>query len=460
MKNREYVIIALFILVAVVATSLALMSLPAALVLAAALTVAILVFFKPFYGLLLYIVLLYIRPQDFVPALEKLRIMLVLAIAIILSFFIHHIFTKRKISLLQSRQSIFMFALLILVPVSNLANLQFKEAWDGFNDFLTLFLLFFMIVSIMDDSRKLRALAWTLVVCTAIICVNGIIQRFRGFDLIGNIPEVDGRIRWIGIFGDPNDFALLINSFFPFVLVRFFEKGIGALQRFLLLIVGAINILAIYYTGSRGGFIALLLILTFFAFKRWGLVRGLVIGAVFFAAAIAIAPSRFMDLSPYGTSASGRIYAWIDGLVMLRARPVFGVGFDQFTVVHGRAAHSAFIECMAELGLVGYLAWISIIFMSFKDISRVIGTSSSESLVKYAKVVQLSLVGFLGSAFFLSQAYSPVFYILVAFATKISAISDPAIKRPFMLSAGELIRIGLIIGGSIAAYKLLAMIYI
>lgn len=460
MRNREYVVVALFIIMAVVAASMALLSLLAALVVIAASTVAILVFFRPFYGLLLYIVLLYIRPQDFVPALEKMRVMLVLAIAIILSFLIHHIFMKRKISLLQSRQSIFMIALLILVPVSNLANLQFKEAWDGFNDFLTLFLLFFMIVSIMNDYRKARTLAWTLVVSTAIICVNGIIQHFRGFDLIGNIPEADGRIRWIGIFGDPNDFALLINSFFPFVLVRFFEKGIRITQRLLLLIVGVINILTIYYTGSRGGFIALLLILAFFALKRWGLVKGLVMGAIFFAAAIAIAPGRFMDLSPYGTSASGRIYAWIDGLVMLRARPVFGVGFDRFTLLHGRAAHSAFIECMAELGLVGYFAWISIIFTSFKDIGRVIDTSSSESLVKYAKVFQLSLIGFLGSAFFLSQAYSPVFYILVAFTTTISTISDPAIKRPSVLSPGELIRIGVIIGGSIAAYKLLAMIYI
>lgn len=460
MKNREYVVIALFILAAIIATSLAVLSLPAALVLIAALIVGILVFFKPFYGLLLYIVLLYIRPQDFVPALEKLRIMMVLAVAIILSFFIHHIFMRRKINLLQSRQSIFMLALLVLVPVSNLTNFQFTAAWEGFNDFLTLFLLFFMIVNIMDDAGKIRALAWTLVVCTAVVCINGIIQHYRGFDLIGNTPDPNGRIQWIGIFGDPNDFALLINSFFPFVLVRFFERRIGVLQRFLLLVVGAINILAIYHTGSRGGFIALLLILAFFALRRWGLVKGIVMGVIFFAAAIAVAPGRFMDISPYGASASGRIYAWIDGLVMLKNRPVFGIGFDRFASVHGRAAHSAFVECMAELGLVGYLVWISIIFTSLKDIGAVIRTSSLEHLVKYAKVFQLSLVGFLGSAFFLSQAYSPVFYILVAFAAKLSTLSEPTVKRPSLLSGGELIRIGLIIGGSIAAYKLLASVYI
>ncbi len=460
MKNREYVVGALFILVAVVAASLALLSPPVALVVIAALSVAILVFIKPFYGLILYIVLLYIRPQDFVPALEKMRVMLVLAVVIILSFFIHRIFTNRNISLFQNRQNVFMFALLILVPVSSLANMRFKDAWEGFNDFLTLFLLFFMIVNIMDDQRKLRALAWTLVVCTAIICANGIIQHFRGFDLIGNTPDANDRIRWIGIFGDPNDFALLINSFFPFVLVRFFEKGIGALQRFLLTIIGTINILAIYYTGSRGGFIALLIVLTFFVFKRWGLMKGVIIGAIFFSAAVAIAPARFMDLSPYGASASGRIYAWIDGLVMLRTRPVFGVGFDQFSVLHGRSAHSAFIECVAELGLVGYLVWISIIFTSYKDVSSVIGTSSSASLLKYAKVLQLSLVGFLGSAFFLSQAYSPVFYILVAFATKIFAISDTTATRPFMLTARELLWVASIIVGSIVTYKILAIIYI
>ena len=460
MKNRELVIVGLFILIAVIAASTALLSLPLALIISGAVTVATIVFFKPFYGLLLYIILLYVRPQDFMPALEKMRIMLVLAIVIIFSFFTHNIFRKRKISFFSPRQSILMIVMLLVVLLSNLVNMQFMAAWEGFNKFLTLFLLFFMIVNITDSFRKIRTLAWTLVVCTTIICINGIIQHFRGFDLIGNIPAANNRIHWIGIFGDPNDFALLINSFFPFVIVRLFEKGIRGWQRLLLFAVGTVNVLAIYYTNSRGGFIALLLILTFFAFKRWGLVKGLIAGAIFFAAAIAISPSRFMDLSPNEASASGRIFAWIEGLVMLKARPIFGVGFDQFTIVHGRAAHSAFIECLAELGLVGYLAWISIIFTSFKDIGGVIRYSSSENLVKYAKVFQLSLVGFLGSAFFLSQAYNPIFYILVALAARIATISQPVVKRPLMLSVGELVRVWIIIGGSIAVYKLLAIIYI
>jgi putative inorganic carbon (HCO3(-)) transporter len=460
MKNRELIIATLFVLIAVITVSLALLSLPLALLASGAVTVGAIVFFKPFFGLLLYIILLYVRPQDFMPALEKMRIMLVLAVVIIFSFFTHNIFRKKAINLVSPRQSALMIVMLLIVPLSNLSNMQFMAAWEGFNEFLTVFLLFLIILNITDDARKLRTVCWTLVLCTFALSANGILQHFRGSDLIGNEPTANGRIRWIGIFGDPNDLALLINSFFPFVLMNLFDRSVSAPKKTALLVIGGANILALYYTNSRGGFIALFLIIAFFSYWRWGLLRGLAIGAVLLAAAVVISPSRMGELSPYEQSASGRVYAWIDGLVMLKSKPLLGIGFQNFAAIHGRAAHSAFIQCLAELGLIGYFAWLALLYTSIADVVRAGRRSATGEENRYADILLLSLIGSLGSAFFLSQAYSPVLYILLALSATTVKHAEIGPTRPRLLSSWETVRIAVLLGGSILVYKLLAIVYI
>lgn len=460
MKNREYAIVGFFIIITILIISLAMLSTRVALFASIATAGTILFFTKPFHGLLLYVILLYVRPQDFMPGLQKLRIMLVIAVVIIVSFSIHKVFNRRKILAVSPRQSALLLLLLLIVPLSNITNAQFKLAGDGFNEFLTLFLLFIMIINLVEDARKLRMLCWTLVICTFLLCVNGIIQHWRGYDLIGTEPTLDGRIQWIGIFGDPNDLALLINSFFPFVLVNIFKADFPRTGKWALALIGTANLTALYYTNSRGGFIAFIIMLVFFAYRHWGLMRGMAIAAFILVAATFIAPSRMAVLSPYEQSASGRVFAWIDGLVMLKSRPIMGIGYQNFTELHGRAAHSAFIQCMAELGLVGYFVWLALLYTGFSDISVAGRKAPANGIGAYAKIFQLSIVGFLGSAFFLSQAYSPVLYLILGLTVAAARTTESGASRPALLSMRELITISILLGASIVAYKGLAAVYI
>jgi O-antigen ligase len=456
-KSRVYVIL-LSVFLAIVASLVALISVPAAVGLVLGMGVAIAVFYKPFSGLIIYIILLFIRPQEFIPQLAKLRIMLILATIILLTFFIHKIFRKEKISFLPTRQHFIMLLLLLIVPVSNIVNFRLSNAWNGFNEFLTYFLLFFIITNIVDSFDKLKKVSWTILVGTILISMNGLIMAFRGVDLIGN-ESVQGRIRWIGIFGDPNDFALMINSFLPFVLINLFEKSVKKYQKLVLLLIGALFLTAVYYTNSRGGFVALMLMIGYFAVKRWGVLRGVAAGLAFIAIGLVLAPSRMAEISPYGQSASGRVYAWIDGLVMLKSRPVFGIGYQNFELYHVRAAHSAYIECMAELGLVGYFTWIALLYTTYAGL-RVIEYRDVPSYSKYARILQISLIGFLGSAIFLSQAYSPILYIIIALSTLVIHNPVAPYKRPNLLSAREFLTVALILGASIVLYKFLSIVYI
>ena len=73
MKGKEIIVIAATILLVAIVAGLALVSTKAALVVVTGIVTGVIVFFSPFHGLLVYLVLLYIRPQDFMPALEHRR---------------------------------------------------------------------------------------------------------------------------------------------------------------------------------------------------------------------------------------------------------------------------------------------------------------------------------------------------------------------------------------------------
>lgn len=458
MDRNKLAIVAAFVVLALILSALAVVSAKYALVFAAVAFIVVLVFFKPFYGLLLYLVLLYVRPQDFIPALGRLRVVMVLAIIIIIFYFIHKTFKREEINVVSTRQHVLMFALLLLVPISYVANGRLYGLWNATQEFLTLFLLFFIIVSIPGNFREFRTICWTLFACTSIIAADGILQHFRGTDLVGQTPVV-GRIRWIGLFADPNELALLIDSFFPFVLVDVFDRSVRLLGRVSLALIGIVMVAAIYFTNSRGGFIAFLAVLLFFSYKRWGLLRGIAVGAVFLVAGRLIAPSRMALMDPYESSAGTRIDMWTEGLSSLKSHPVFGTGYNTFMRIHGVAPHSATIQCLADLGLIGYFVWLTMLYSSIAGLMAFEKKCPSSEYRKYARILQLSFMGFFGSALFLSQAYSPVLYILVGLAALVIKSGGETTVQPRMLSPRETVRIMLILGGSIVGYKLLAMLY-
>ena len=422
--------------------------------------VALTVFFKPFYGLILYIMMVYLIPHHYILALKKIRVMLLLASLILLVFFIHKVFKRESINAFSSRLKLLISILLVLVFVSNIANFRFDAAWEGGQEFLTVFFLFFIIVNLIQNFDELRKACNAIIFCTVLIAINGLIMAFRGYGLMGNIP-VNKRIMWTTTshFGDPNDFALTLLIVFPFILVNLFEKNSSKVKKIGLFVLAAILLMAIYYTNSRGGFIGLMAIMVFFSVKRWGLQKGIIVAVGLMVISVLLAPSRMSNLSPYESSASNRIDAWIAGLSMLKTNPIFGIGYDQFIHRYGDlTAHSAYILCMAELGLVGYFVWLALIYSSYTGL-RNIEKGGTEIQVKYAGILRLSLIGFLSSALFLSQAYTPILFIVLALSASAINLSEPTVIQLRNFSTKDLAWIIVLIGGSMVAIKMLAIVY-
>ncbi len=381
------------------------------------------VFFKPFWGLLLYLAMIYLRPQDFVEALRAKPIMLLLAVLVLGTLLIHNAIRKNKIMTFGLRQGVFMIAFFAIIVLSQLQRFYVGGAQAAFDRFLPVFILFIMIVDLVPRFEEMKRMYTLLLLLTVILALNGILQYYRGFDIAGQVMH-EGRIRWIGIFEDPNDLGLALLSFTPFFLLELSRKRASARAR--IVCAGALGILlyALYLTNSRGTFIGFLAMLTYLFSRRLGAARGLLIAAVLGAAMLLAGPSRLADMSVSEESASGRIDAWSQGLNLLKWRPILGVGCGSFMEYHQLTAHNSVVLCAAELGIVGLYLWMLLIVTSFHEVLIVERKARDGEFAFYAQVLQLSMVGFFTAAFFLSRTYNEVLYMLLALCAILSRFAQ------------------------------------
>ncbi|MFN8092472.1 MAG: O-antigen ligase family protein [Vicinamibacteria bacterium] len=185
---------------------------------------------------------------------------------------------------------------------------------------------------------------------------------------------------------------------------------------------------AVVLTRSRGGLVALFA-LAWFAFAlragpRWERTLRWLGAAGLFALMV-----LFFRLGAADESAMGRLDAWSEGLQMLKASPVWGVGYGSFADINGLVAHNSFVHCFGELGLVGYFAWLGAIVASFWYLERVrtgeadgVAEHPSE-LARWAAAAELSLVAFLAGALFLSRTYSVSLFLLIGLGTAVAGVA-------------------------------------
>ena len=81
-----------------------------------------------------------------------------------------------------------------------------------------------------------------------------------------------------------------------------------------------------------------------------------------------------------------------------------------FTEDYPITAHNSFMLAASELGLVGLVAWVGLLYTAFKGLSLV--QRHVARLAPYAYGLQAGLVGFGATAFFLSRTYNDLVYLL------------------------------------------------
>jgi O-antigen ligase len=193
-------------------------------------------------------------------------------------------------------------------------------------------------------------------------------------------------------------------------------------------------------TGSRGGFLALIVVASICLWlysvrgrRRWMLALAALAGIFLWQSSGAMLMQRLGDTldsdgaqSAAYSSSQQRKELLLRSLEVTAQHPLFGVGPGNFYAVSGNwhTAHNSFTLMSSEAGLPALLLYALILYCGFANLrasSRFLKKQSNLDIM--AGALLASIAGYVVGSFFLSVAYEFFPYILVAYTTALLSIA-------------------------------------
>lgn len=377
-----------------------------------------LVVWRPYLGLLGFLLLMYLHPEQWFPQLESLRLPLLLACLTLAAWGLQVLRRGETFRWTPHLGWMVGFAATMMLSPSMLGAGHLTMA---LMDALRLALLFLLIQQLLNSKeRAFGAVHWHLLLTVFIACL-----AIYGWWSRTGVIEDRGRLRAMvaaGGFDDPNDLAASLVIVVPAALLLL-QQGASRLARFSGLAALGLILTGIFLCSSRGGLLALGVAVGAYVFLRSGW-KGR--AALVVAAALLIAAMGSLDLLSSEVreddSAMGRVNAWTAGLRMFFEQPILGVGYESFGEHHPILAHNSFVQVLAEGGFLGALTWVGLNYWAILTLFRV-WKSGDKQLSSYAVAVLAGLLASLTAAMFLSHSYRAIPLIPVALAASLGTLA-------------------------------------
>jgi hypothetical protein len=378
----------------------------------------------------IYIALIFIRPMDWWEPVMGMRLVNYAAIATLLVAF-PRIMNEHTTLWREVPQTKIAYTLLVAASLSWIYPRYLTGILLTFQEFGKVIVLFFLILLLGREPRNFRILLWTVLLCVGWMSLHGILQIHRGEGFGGQEarlrrdPEIVQIIAF-GIFHDPNDLCLAFIIALP-LLWAVFRASATPPAKIAALGMMPLVAYAAWLTQSRGGIVGVFGMLAAYAIGRTKGIRRYLIASASITLVTVVLPARGAQL---GLIDYGRVVAWGDGIAAWQRYPIFGVGWGDFpSIAAEKAAHNSYVEALTELGLIGYIPWFLLIYLTMIFLRRTLQYKNiidrQDSL--YLAALFSALAGYLTAIYFLSRAYNHVLYILLALATcqTLIACRDP-----------------------------------
>jgi len=312
-------------------------------------------------------------------------------------------------------------------------------SWQGglIVSYISFLVLFFITLTVVDTPRRFR---WVLIAGNGGIAFASLYMvrewRWYGYNPLFR-PD-------IGV-GNPNDFAAMANLFVPLAFYLIWERR-PYWERLLCLVCLLSTLAGIIVCASRGGFLGLAAAILLVVWHSPKAKRNLVIlGALLIPMALAPFSPLHRLLRPNRSdqeSTAIRMELWKSGLRMIRAHPLLGVGLGNFKLLSSDyggpelkkagMAHNTYIEIAAETGVPGLLAFLAILYFSFRTLERIrrhTPRTGPAFLRKAASGIQAGLLGCSVAIFFSSLEYIKPFWLVVFLTMCMPSLVDRTRRR-------------------------------
>jgi len=286
----------------------------------------------------------------------------------------------------------------------------------GLITFLYLVVIYFLSGDLLSDKKRFTGLFLTVEILAVLVSVYSFIQ-LAGFDAFG--IQQPGLDRPVSTFGNAVFFGGFLTLIFPFSILNISSKKNNILK----IIFPAIIVTGIVFSGTRSAYIALaaetalLIGLYLFIKKKNGaagaekinegryiknilyLTGGVVLVFLLY---ILIAPESFLSrriLSFFSSSNNPRLVLWQDSFNLFLKYPVFGTGIAMFSSAFEEFysnrlrflertgyfdnPHNNFLYMLYSMGLIGMLAYISILVQALRRclVNIFKGTDSDKKII-------------------------------------------------------------------------------
>ncbi len=311
--------------------------------------------------------------------------------------------------------------------------------------------LFFVIIYFVRSTGAIQTLISAVLAAMLFLEVNLMLWGS------GDRPQVTGTY-------DANDIAFIMVCGFP-LGAMWFLRGRGP-GRYIAGLTSALAVITVIRTDSRGGLVGLCVVMALLLARVPSRLR---LGAAVVVLACILVLVAFGSKEYWGRMATiwgdqsatsseydasgvwgARWSVWTTGLWLMLEHPVIGVGPGAFEVAeglsHGGAgkwstAHNAFLQIGTELGIPGLVLFAFLLYRAARNCHVVTRRARQEPHLSVeawlACGVELSLYGFIVTAFSLSQAYSSVPYLLVAISVVLARLASPRKEVAARLGGGK-----------------------
>lgn len=382
------------------------------------------VLFRPFLGILLFLTLMYWRPELYAPSVAEMRLPLLISFLTLFAWLVQVLVKREQCIWRPELAWVGAFGVTMLLSAAQVPGGQ--TLVGCVLDAARLWLLVLIIQQLVSSPKRANTALQLFLFLTVVVSLYAIYGWVTETTVL-NEHGVKRAIVAVGDFDDPNDLsaALVIPVPLALLLVLRARSFWAKVWGFVAL---SILVTAIYLCDSRGGMLALCVALGVFLVHQLGLKRGVILGAAALLVLLAFGPQRFKTDSVQGDDSTlGRIQAWNAGLGMFRRSPLIGVGYDQFEKRHPIPAHNSLVHSVAECGLLNAICWVGMNYWALLTLWRLRRAEWKEKVsavwLGYPAALQAGLLASLTAGMFLSHSYRPIPLIPVAFAAALAGIA-------------------------------------
>lgn len=314
--------------------------------------------------------------------------------------------------------------------------------------------LVFIVYTALRGPREIRWIVWAFLggaLLTALIGLGGSTSA-ESFSPYADTGRLAGQI------GDPNELAALLVPALVFSTFMLAAVKNPLLRLFLATSVGVFMV-ALFLTQSRGGLVALgatFLVTPFLA----GPVRARAVAVMLVVVAagvsyyVLVAPPEAIERITHFSAGggTGRTDLWGIALDMTGNHPVGGVGAGNFQTIEPRyalgnvnlesidlivdtpkVAHNTYLHILAELGIVGFLAFVAVlggaVFAGWRAARRLEAAGEREDGI-LARGIVIGTVGMLAAFAFISSQYGKQLWLLIGLVIALDALARRSAPEP------------------------------